>query len=216
MQRSIALAIEIAGEIQSKFLEIRCYKSGAVLFKKSGDFLKALEFHEKFQAVQEEVLRQEAEQKTRNVHLMYEIENTRKQAALYHEKNIRLEHEVEEKNKELRALAIKLVQKNKTLGLLEKQSPDFLKEGPINVSADLDKHFDEAHPDFLKKLTKDYPGLTPMEMKICTLLKIGLSTKEIADILFTSTRTVDTHRFRIRKKLQLSEYDNLSSFLALL
>ena len=58
--------------------------------------------------------------------------------------------------------------------------------------------------------------LTPTELKVCTLLKSNLSTKEIAEVLNSSIHTVETHRRRIRKKLGLSGQANLTTFLALL
>ncbi len=55
--------------------------------------------------------------------------------------------------------------------------------------------------------------LTPAEIKIANLLKLGKSTKEIAITLDCATRTVDGHRSSIRKKLQLSREQNLQAVL---
>ena len=43
------------------------------------------------------------------------------------------------------------------------------------------------------------------EMEICDLIRRGLATKEIAQVLFTSVKTIDHHRNRIRKKLGISK-----------
>lgn len=74
--------------------------------------------------------------------------------------------------------------------------------------------FGSLHPEFLSLLARHYPEVTPTEMKIATLLKIGLSTKEIADVLCISLHTANTHRRRLRRKLDLPEGANLFSFLA--
>ncbi|MEP4374171.1 MAG: response regulator transcription factor, partial [Algoriphagus sp.] len=44
------------------------------------------------------------------------------------------------------------------------------------------------------KLQSDENPLTPSEIKILRLISVGLSTKEIANQLFISERTVDKHR----------------------
>ncbi|MBC7195958.1 MAG: helix-turn-helix transcriptional regulator, partial [Deferribacterales bacterium] len=68
------------------------------------------------------------------------------------------------------------------------------------------------------KLTPDTPasdiGLTYTENQVCELIKIGFSTKEIAEKLNVSIDTVHTHRKNIRKKLGLSDKNiNLYSYI---
>jgi DNA-binding CsgD family transcriptional regulator len=75
------------------------------------------------------------------------------------------------------------------------------------------ERFQELHQDFLKTLSGRFPALTPGELRICALLKISLSTKEIASILRVSARTVEDHRNNIRKKLGLSAKENFATFL---
>jgi tetratricopeptide (TPR) repeat protein/DNA-binding CsgD family transcriptional regulator len=70
-----------------------------------------------------------------------------------------------------------------------------------------------AGPDFQRALLKKGPNLTPTELRVCALIRCDLSTKEIAQMLGTSIRTVDTHRTRVRKKLGLGLSDNLYTFL---
>ena len=58
--------------------------------------------------------------------------------------------------------------------------------------------------------------LTAKEKEICYLIKSGLTTKEIADILCVSLRTVEHHRNHIRKKAGITKketelYDFLKS-----
>jgi DNA-binding NarL/FixJ family response regulator len=65
------------------------------------------------------------------------------------------------------------------------------------------------------KLSSIEYQLTPKEIELCTLIKSGFSIKEIATMQNLSERTVETHRFNIRKKLGLtSSKINLSSYLA--
>jgi PAS domain S-box-containing protein len=59
-----------------------------------------------------------------------------------------------------------------------------------------------------------YSRLSPREVEICTLIRNGATTKEIADALYISTSTVKKHREKIRKKLQITNRKtNLASYL---
>ncbi len=65
------------------------------------------------------------------------------------------------------------------------------------------------------KLSSNEYNLTPKEIELCTLIKNGFSIKEISTMQNLSERTVETHRFNIRKKLGMtSSKINLSSYLA--
>ncbi len=55
--------------------------------------------------------------------------------------------------------------------------------------------------------------ITMKEMRLCALLRLGLSTKEIADITFKEVRSVESARNRLRKKLQISQTEDLQKFL---
>ncbi len=58
-------------------------------------------------------------------------------------------------------------------------------------------------------------NLTPKEIEICGFIKNGFTGKEIANLLNLSERTVETHRFNIRKKIGISSKKvNLASHLA--
>ena len=48
-----------------------------------------------------------------------------------------------------------------------------------------------------------YLGFTPVEIQVADFIKAGKSSKEIADTLRISPRTVFFHRNNIRKKLNL-------------
>lgn len=69
-----------------------------------------------------------------------------------------------------------------------------------------------AHQDFLHKLENLFPDLTDQEKKLATLLRINLSNKEIAALLNITPKSVETARYRLRKRLKLSPTENLNQF----
>jgi DNA-binding NarL/FixJ family response regulator len=74
-------------------------------------------------------------------------------------------------------------------------------------------HFDQVHGDFLNRLREHFHDLTPNEQKLCALLRLNLSTKEISNLMSISLRGVEIARYRLRKKLGLDMGQNLSKFI---
>lgn len=74
-------------------------------------------------------------------------------------------------------------------------------------------HFDRIHGDFLNRLREHFHDLTPNEQKLCALLRLNLSTKEISNLMSISLRGVEIARYRLRKKLGLDLGQNLSKFI---
>jgi PAS domain S-box-containing protein len=78
----------------------------------------------------------------------------------------------------------------------------------------LEANLQEILSPFTHKLLADYPKLTPSELQIANLLRQGKSSKEIADELSLSERTVETHRRNMRTKLGIKDKKtNLRSYL---
>jgi DNA-binding CsgD family transcriptional regulator len=67
---------------------------------------------------------------------------------------------------------------------------------------------------YARKMSDDKSRLSPREVEICGMVKDGLSSKEIADLLRISVLTVERHRHNARKKLGLAgEKFNLTTYL---
>ena len=76
------------------------------------------------------------------------------------------------------------------------------------------ENFDLIHKDFFKKLKELYPQLTPTDLRLAVLIRLNYTSKEIATMQNVSLRGVETARYRLRKKLQLAEENNLYDFFA--
>ncbi len=74
-------------------------------------------------------------------------------------------------------------------------------------------NFDQAHNNFFKRLKKQFNLLTPGDLRLCAYLHLNLTSKEIAPLLNISTRGVEIHRYRLRKKLGLTADENLVEFI---
>jgi len=72
---------------------------------------------------------------------------------------------------------------------------------------------DALSSSFFNKLTTQFKGLTKNEIRLCSLIKLNLDTKQIAVLQNISPSSVKMSRHRLRKKLNLSPEDDLNLFL---
>lgn len=78
----------------------------------------------------------------------------------------------------------------------------------------IETNINEIISPFLRNLSSKYPHLTPMEIQVINFIREGRTSKEIAMLTTTSTRTIECHRDNIRKKLQLKNRKaNLRAYL---
>ncbi|HMQ43696.1 MAG TPA: inorganic phosphate transporter, partial [Mariniflexile sp.] len=118
--------------------------------------------------------------------------------------NLKLEKEIHSKEKDLKKIALDITKKNEILSTLKeeiqklKQKPEqSLKYSDLqalnvlildtlnidNERNSLDKYLKELNNSFYQNLEKKYPELTENDKKLCSLLRLKLSSKEIASIL---------------------------------
>jgi len=136
-------------------------------------------------------------------------------------------------NRELATSSIFIAQKNKILGLLKKDVNRLLKKEKTITKNDFAKilktidenvkfendwyrikaHFEKIHPGFFDRLREKYPQLTPNDHKLCALLRMNLSTKEISQILKITAPSTEISRIRLRKKLDLPKNLNLVQYI---
>lgn len=72
---------------------------------------------------------------------------------------------------------------------------------------------DELHQEFFKKLKERFPDLSNNDLRLCAYLKIGLNSKEIAELLNIQPSSFYISRSRLRKKLSLKPQEDLYNFL---
>ena len=69
------------------------------------------------------------------------------------------------------------------------------------------------HEDFFKSLKEKNSNLTSKDLKICAYIKMNLSNKEIAPLMNVSVRGLETHRYRLKKKLNLESDISVAAYL---
>ena len=72
---------------------------------------------------------------------------------------------------------------------------------------------DALSSSFYDKLTTQFEGLTKTEIRLCSLIKLDLDTKQIAALQNINPSSVKKSRNRLRKKLNLSPEEDLDAFL---
>ncbi len=139
-----------------------------------------------------------------------------------------------ENNTELINLALNIVQKNDALQLISRKI-ESLRANPKfmvcyqelyelqsmlrqTLLLDMDREnlqllIHENNQLFYSKLNELYPRLTNKEIRLTTLVRLNLSSKEIASILNISIKSVEMNRYRLRKKMQISSKVSLNEFI---
>ncbi|HMQ49978.1 MAG TPA: triple tyrosine motif-containing protein [Saprospiraceae bacterium] len=169
---------------------------------------------------EQESLRQQAE-KYQQEHLVIkqmeledEIHQLKKQLRLKTIELAKKAKDSEDKKRLLQALKEKIKQIENNASRIRWTEINHLLESSMEKEDPLfELQMDELHQDFLMHLKSVYPDLTTYDLRLCTYLKTGLNSKEIAEILNVLPSSVNVSRSRLRKKFNLGTEDSLYEFL---
>lgn len=149
-------------------------------------------------------------------------------AAMHQREKTLLQSVIDAQNRELSTVALQIAQKNELLdGIVKKFQPiasqnqsvkAYLKQlqNSLNLDNQWEKfklHFEKVHPHFFTRLQQTYPMLTSNELKLCAYMKMNLSAKEAMQILNISKKGLETGRYCIKKKLNLTPKDDLPKLI---
>lgn len=169
------------------------------------------------------------------IFVIYRFLRTRykaQKAAIKLENDIKLEKAkevLEFKNKELTASTLQLIERDELLADLkerlkaQKGGENGKEIGKLVTHIDINKshNWDEFNARFISvnskfydNLMQSFPNLSQGDKKICALIKLNFSSKDMSRLLGISVESVHTTRYRLRKKLNLSRQDNLEDFVA--
>lgn len=164
-----------------------------------------------------------------------EKENLHLQEVLFAEEVIKKlqAQSLEQKNHELTSATLLIANKNEAFENLRKMAEqlstnhsgeenrkirEMIRE--INRQTDVESqweqfrlHFESIHKSFFEKLRETNSSLTQTDLQLCAYIKLNMGTKEIARLMNISPESVNTHRYRLRKKLELAGEETLDDFV---
>ncbi|MCF6213586.1 MAG: LuxR family transcriptional regulator [Flavobacteriaceae bacterium] len=179
--------------------------------------------HRSYKNYYDKIHRSVLEENKRHAHLI-QLQNEKEIVAL---KNNQLRNDIESKNRELATSTMSLIKKNELLSNLKNELlkisyqtevKDVIKIIDNNLNNNKDwaffqEAFNNVDKNFLKKIKKLHPDLTPNDLRFCAYLRLNLSSKEIAPLLNISVRSVEIKRYRLRKKMSLTHEKSLVNYI---
>jgi tetratricopeptide (TPR) repeat protein len=228
----LAAALDLTDGPHLAETKCACCKYLAEIFEARGDMKSALSHHKQWAETKLVLEGGERFKAVALLELRIEMASAEREREQLRLKNEQLQQEMERKSMELTTAALQIVQNNEFIAHLKREIRESAKDHGDNAQLAtilvrklennahtsnsmhaFEQQFQHVHHGFVAALSSRYPTLTPSELKICSLLKIGLSNKEMGSLLSISDRTVDTHRASIRRKLALGGRANLMAFL---
>lgn len=145
-----------------------------------------------------------------------------------------VEKDMELRNREIVEKVLKISEKNELINSTLKSLDDFSaglsprqRAGLENILKDLRTigtknqweefygYFSQVYSQFYEKLEKEFPNLTLNEKRLCALLKLNMTTKDMAAITNLNFKSIEVARTRLRKKLNLTNSNlTLQEFLS--
>lgn len=206
------------------------------MHEREGEATLALKHHKRCTELTEKIRGQEQQRAIVEMEMRADIERAERDREILRLEKLRLEEEMAHKTSELTTMALNLIEKNQFLQALKNEMAEVTQstgiqdqsavkgllrkvDGNLHTERDwkaFETQFERVHQGFLHMIATLCPSLTRTELKVCVLLKLNMSSKEVADLLSISTRTAEHHRYRIRKKLALPDDVNISTYFAAL
>lgn len=140
-------------------------------------------------------------------------------------KNEKLVQDIESKNKELALTKMSIIRKNELLNSIKRELRDEEKnnlnvvrliERNLNNNKDWEffvETFNNYDKGFLDRLKKLHPDLTHNDLRLSVYLRMNLTSKEISRLMNISVKSVETKRYRLRKRMSLEHTSNLIDYI---
>ncbi len=138
---------------------------------------------------------------------------------------------LELKQKELTTATLQIIEKGESLQQFKSDLFDLKKDLGKSHNEKIDKlyssisnnsqknweefkvAFEKVNDGFFDKIKHVHKSLTANDLKLCSFLKLNLTSKDISNLMGISTESVKMSRYRLRKKLNLPRETNLVDFI---
>ncbi len=224
-------SVEFAESYDSRHQACEAHRLLSQILEELGDAVGALRHERQFARINKEIFGIERQKEFAEIELRQAIADVIREQQEQRRRAQEAEQEARRHEAEVRALALKSLHRDKALKRVQEAvrlhtngSEDRKLAG--NVISDIenaldehgewrtfDKEFESVHHAFIGRVEDRCSDLTPTEIRITILIRLGLANKQIGDALFIAPATVKTHRRNIRRKFGLSAGANLTSML---
>lgn len=116
-------------------------------------------------------------------------------------------------NSKLRILKVNLAKRSKDMEIVKEMETLISEFAPEKSWNDFKLHFEQISPEFYVKLDLLYPDLTLGEKRVCALISLNLTSKEIALLTGKSSGAINNVKFRIRKKMGVGPDADIATIL---
>lgn len=121
---------------------------------------------------------------------------------------------IEDILKDLKSIKLK-TDKKETQNAIDYIANRLKRDTPTDVWKEFEVRFEQVHESFYTNLEQAHPELSAKDKRLCALLKLNLTSKEIAQITGQPTKSVENARTRLRKKLEITNSQTeLNSYLS--
>jgi tetratricopeptide (TPR) repeat protein/DNA-binding CsgD family transcriptional regulator len=239
-EKHLLKGISLADEAGGKELAHEFHGIIARLYRKQKNWEQAHHHLERYYQLREELQNLEAHKQAQQLEHRREIAELEKQRAIERAEAeaaaLRaelLESQLERKQQELASTAMSLARQTEMLGrfrndlrAIMRGNSDLadivrgfrekLRQLPCEAIdwTRFESEFRESYPAFGEKLVELYPALTKMEIKVCTLLRMRLTSEDIGKLICLSQRSVEWHRANARKKMGLARGEDIVEVLS--
>ena len=122
------------------------------------------------------------------------------------------------KNRNEKESLLKLIEKheeeNKDLKIKVNDSFEDVVQLAKDNSPEFMTRFQEVYSEYYQKLTSIEPKLLSTELKLCAMVYLGFSSKDIAEYTFVTLKAAQHRKFRLRKKLNIPSDVDINLWLA--
>jgi DNA-binding CsgD family transcriptional regulator len=169
--------------------------------------------------------------KAHKILLETQLEMSEKTRKLQELEQNKLQQTVETQQEDLKGMAVEITRKNEFLTELEQKIQSLnsvvdkdnvhdlqtlVRQNALNNEQNIVEfkgQVEALNSIFYERLRKRTPDLSPTELEICGLIRLNLSSKEIASIRNIEPKSVDMSRYRLRQKLNLKHGEDLTTIL---